>query len=169
MSATKMAERRLVLRVLARWETLCDRGALPKPDDVGPSVFGDDWDWCSLWVLSHPYDQSENAFIGEALSNLNGTSVVDQACDVRHGTLVGEALNQLGTVITSRAPVCFGGEAQQNNGILYYRYIILPLSTDNIIVDHALIAANGRVFKVDRNNVDDQTDGSRAGEQHDRL
>ena len=144
-------ERRLVLRLLAHWRTLCDDRDYPSFFDLDPAAIPDMWRNC--FVLEIFEDDSEPRFraAGEALAAQVDFSLIDQPISVvPENTLPGVATSFLDEVLSKGVPISRGDEFFKDDGTkVLYRSILLPMSDDGETINGILGAVNCREILED--------------------
>ena len=144
-------ERRLVLRLLAHWRSLCEEKKFPSFADVVPDEIPDIWPFS--FVLEVLDDHQEPVFraVGDELAafarvSLTGRYVADAPAD----TLPGVAIAYVDEVLAKAVPISRGGEFHKVNGTkVLYRSILLPMSDDGETISGILGAANCREIEED--------------------
>ena len=139
-------ERRLVLRLLAHWRTLCDDRDYPSFFDLDPAAIPEMWKNC--FVLEIFEDGSEPRFraAGETLAAEVDFSLIDQPLSVvPEKTLPGVATSFLDEVLNKGVPISRGDEFFKDDGTkVLYRSILLPMSDDGETINGILGAVNCR-------------------------
>jgi hypothetical protein len=137
-------DRRLVMRVLAQWQTLAAGRGMPRRSQIDPRRFGLDWGSCLLIDVDPEPQHSRLAFIGERLRDPTGPAFERQRLDeCLEDTLLYSATAEIERVVAERAPVAEGVATHEGAAVLY-RSILLPLSEDGRRIDGVLGAANCR-------------------------
>jgi hypothetical protein len=138
-------ERRLVLRVLNRWqERRGERTFLPR-HEAGPGLFGPDWPSCFVLDLADPHDPGFIE-IGEAYRRDHDCAAWRRVSDCRPGTLLRHATEFFPQVLLKRIPISIGGAGQHGGSAILFRAILLPLSGPGGGLDAMLGAANYRAI-----------------------
>jgi len=139
-------ERRLVLRLLGYWRSLCDDRKFPSFADVDPTAIPDIW--ANSFVLEVKDDDSEPVFraVGDELAASISTSLIGRRMsDTPIDTLPGVSITYVDEVLDKEVPISRGGEFLKPDGTtVLYRSIILPMSDDGETVSGLLGAANCR-------------------------
>ncbi len=139
-------DRRLVSRVLRRWEEIAAGRQLPSKHDIRPWMVGNDWANCVLVRLAAAPGEWFFAVVGDKLSPspqrmLAGEPIA--ACP--DDTLLGLMLSFLPRVLSSRMHFTIeGATSVLAGGPILYRCVLLPLSDDGNQIDAVLGAANYR-------------------------
>jgi hypothetical protein len=140
----RMEDRRLVMRVLARWRAIAGGRGLPRRSQIDPRRFGQDWANCLLVDVDPLPRHSRLAFVGERLRDPTGPAFDRQRLDeCLENTLLHSATAQIDRVVAEREPVAEGVSTHVGAPVLY-RSILLPLSEDGRWIDGVLGAANCR-------------------------
>jgi hypothetical protein len=139
-----MEDRRLVMRVMAQWQTLAGGRGMPRRSQIDPRRFGADWGNCLLIDVDPAPAQSRLAFVGERLRDPTGPAFDRQRLEeCLEDTLIYSATADIERVVAERAPVGEGVATHVGTAVLY-RSILLPLSEDGRRIDGILGAANCR-------------------------
>lgn len=142
-------EQRLILRVLARYRSLCGEAALPRRAQIDPRLFGSDWRNCLLIDIDPQLECSRFAFVGDGLRDPSWPTLERQSlADCGEGTLLALATGSLGRVLAKGVPVSSGGVGTHNGIPIVYRCILLPLAENQGRIDGVLGAANYREIPV---------------------
>jgi hypothetical protein len=136
-------ERRLVLRVLNRWEERRGARAFLPQREADPSLFGEDWPSCLLLDLARPGDPGFR-YIGAALRRGHGGADWHSVSQCPEGTLLRHMTEFYPQVLDRRIPVSVGGAGRHQERDILFRAILLPLSEDGGRIDFLLGAANCR-------------------------
>jgi hypothetical protein len=136
-------ERRLVLRVLRRWETL--RGARPFPvrETIDAAAMGDAWPWCFVLDLDG-IDGPHFVHVGDALEATSWNPPVRKLSACPDGTLLKMATAYFPRIVDKRIPISIGASGQHLGRTILFRAILLPLSRTGMRIDALLGAANFR-------------------------
>jgi hypothetical protein len=138
-------DRRLTMRVLARWRSLGRGHAFPRRSQIDPQFFGPDWSSCVLIDVDPLTDNSRLAFVGDALRDPAWPPFERQRiAECLNDTLLQLATSKIPMVIARSAPIGFGGPATHNEVPILYRCILLPLSEGGNAIDGILGAVNYR-------------------------
>lgn len=140
----KYDERRLVMRMLARWTDIKGDRALPALSDFDPQAIGEDWRCCAVVAIGADRGSSRLSHVGADLALEGDPANGKEIREIPANTLLGAAAANLDWVLDRKVPLSLGGEMITPNGPFLYRYILLPLSADGARPDHVLIVANGR-------------------------
>jgi hypothetical protein len=147
----QVIDRRLVKRILARWQEIADEGQFPRRSQIGPHVFGEDWAHCFIVDLDPTLNRSRLSFIGETIRDPAWPSGVEQrVADCQDGTLLKFAVTRIPALLKRRAPINFGGYEVHGEGHIVYRSILLPLAEDGKTIDGVLAAISHREAAADR-------------------
>jgi hypothetical protein len=139
-------DRRLVSRVLRRWEEMAADRCVPSKHDIRPWLVGNDWAHCVLIRFAPMLGQWIFAVVGDKLlpsasQMLAGDPIADCPAD----TLLGLMLSFLPRVTDSGTYFMVeGATSVLVEGPILYRSILLPLSDNGRDVDAVLCAANYR-------------------------
>jgi hypothetical protein len=137
-------DRRLVMRVLARWRALAGQGGLPRRSQIDPRQFGADWSHCLMLDVDPDPRASRFAYVGESLRDPTWPTFERQCVgECAEETLLYTATSYLPRVITEREPLLEGVGVHVGELVLY-RSILLPLSENGSRIDGVLGAANYR-------------------------
>jgi hypothetical protein len=139
-------DRRLVMRVLARWRSLARDGRrYPRRSQLDPQLFGQDWSNCLLIDVDPLTEHSRLAYVGDALRDPAWPPFERQRIsECLNDTLLQLATAKIPVVIAQGAPIGFGGPAMHNDTPMLYRCILLPLSEGGEDIDGILGAVNYR-------------------------
>jgi hypothetical protein len=142
----KGLERRLVLRLLGYWRSICGDRSFPSFAEVDPAAIPDMWPHC--FVLEVVGQESDPVFrhVGVDLASHSDVLLAGRRLsDVPSNTLAAHAVSYAQAVIAKRVPVSRGGEFNRDGNIrVLYRSIILPMSDDGETVSGLFGAANCR-------------------------
>ena len=144
-------ERRLVLRLLAHWRSICDDDSFPSFTRIVPDHIPDMWPSSFvLEVMEAPEDPIFRA-VGAEIASYSETSLVGRrVSDVEKATVPEFAVAYFDEVLTKRVPISRGGEFFKADGTkVLYRSILLPMSDDGETVSGLLGAANCREVRED--------------------
>jgi hypothetical protein len=142
-------ERRLVLRVLRRWEELRGVRSFPVREEIVSGTMGDDWPCCFLLDLDGA-GGPEFHHVGDALEASSWNPPVRKLSECPDGTLLKMATAFHPRIIDKRIPISIGASGQHNGRTILFRAIMLPLSHDSVRIDALLGAANFRETVGDR-------------------
>jgi len=138
-------ERRLTDRMTAKWSAITNGTRMPRPCEITPEAFGDDWKLCVFVELDPVLWRSRLTYVGESLRNRDRTRGTPQVLnDYHESSLVRLTAAKIPMTIVKRCPIVFGGVAPHGAKVMLYRAILLPVSADNDRVDHVLGAVNYR-------------------------
>lgn len=147
-------DRRLTNRIMAKWFAISAEPRMPRPGEITEAAFGADWSRCVLIALEPVLWRSRLVYVGETLRNRDRTAGVPQILnDYEEASLVRLAAAKIPVLLERRAPMIFGGYAPRGPGVILYRAILLPVSSDNQRIDHALGAINFRSVSVTEDDV----------------
>lgn len=139
-------ERRLVLRLLAHWRSLCGEQNFPSFSAVDPTEMSDMWSHC--FVIEIFEDDSEPVFraLGDDLAATVDYSLIGQGITAaQECSLPGVAITFLPEVLRKGVPVSRGDEFFKPDGTkVLYRSILLPMSDDGDSISGILGAVNCR-------------------------
>jgi hypothetical protein len=138
-------DRRLTMRVLARWRALAEGRRFPRRSQLDPQLFGQDWSNCLLIDVDPRMEQSRLAFVGDDLRDPAWPHFERQRiAECLTDTLLQLATSKIPEVLARAAPVGFGGPATYNEAPILYRAILLPLSEGGQEIDGMLGAVSYR-------------------------
>jgi hypothetical protein len=141
----QVIDRRLVKRVLARWQDMVEEGRFPRRSQIVPDMFGEDWANCFIVDIDPDLGRSRLAFVGETIRDPAWASVDGKSIgDCGDGTVIRLAVTRIPSLLKRRAPINFGGYAMHAEGHISYRSILLPLAEDGQTIDGVLAAINYR-------------------------
>jgi hypothetical protein len=147
-------DRRLTNRIMAKWSAISAEPRMPRPGEITESAFGADWSSCVLIALEPVLWRSRLVYVGDTLRNRDRTAGIPQILnDYQEGSLVRLAAAKIPALLERRAPMIFGGYAPRGREVILYRAILLPVSSDNQRIDHALGAINFRAVSVNEDDV----------------
>ena len=139
-------ERRLVLRLLGHWRTLCGDRKRPAFSDIDPTAIPDLWPHSFLLEI----DETEGGHVFRAvgdkidkytIGSLTGMRVTDAPTDA----LPGIALAYIDEVLKKGVPISRGGEFYKPNGTkVLFRSVLLPIGENENAICGILGAANCR-------------------------
>ena len=141
-----MLDRRLTMRILARWRNLAQGRRFPRRAQLDPMLFGQDWASCFLVdVDPRNTDHSRISFVGDALRDPAWPTFERQRIsECLNDTLLQLATSKIVEVVARAAPIGFGGPALHNETPILYRSILLPLSEGGEEIDGILGAVSYR-------------------------
>ncbi len=146
----QIREKRLVLRVLERWRSLCEGDALPRRAQIDPRLFGKDWTHCVLIDIDPKLERSRFAFVGDALRDPNWPALERQSlAECQENTLLHAATSYAARVIAKGVPISTGGVGMHEGAPVVYRSILMPLSEGSGRIDGLLGAVNCREIPVE--------------------
>lgn len=131
-------ERRLVSRVLRHWKDIAYRGRLPRRDEIGPWLQGEDGANCLLVAVESPIELSHFAVVG--------VNLAIALCP--NDTLAGVLLSQVPRVVWARHGLMIEGVATLRKMGIVYRAVLLPLSENAALIDYVLGATNHRALRA---------------------
>jgi hypothetical protein len=137
-------DRRLTDRVLLRWTAITGDKRLPRYAEITPAVFGDDWRSCALIKLAPELTASQLLHLGDEVPIPEGTTGSKVLGDFAEDSLVRQAADIIPAVIAMPAPITDGGAREAGANLILYRSVVLPISEDNRVVDHVLLAISYR-------------------------
>jgi hypothetical protein len=139
-------ERRLVLRLLSHWRTLCDDRDYPSFFDLDPSAIPDMWKNCFVLEIFEDGSEPRYRAMGEALTAQVDFSLKDQLISMSpEKSLPAVAVSFLKEVLAKGVPISRGDEYLKDDGTkVLYRSILLPMSDDGDTVNGILGAVNCR-------------------------
>ncbi len=139
-------ERRLVLRLLGHWRTLCGDRKLPAYSDFNPTAIPDIWPHSFLLEI----DETEGGHVFRALGDQidkysSGSLVGMRVADAPTDALPGMALAYIDEVLEKGVPISRGGEFTKPNGTrVLFRSVLLPIGENANTICGILGAANCR-------------------------
>lgn len=139
-------ERRLVLRLLAHWRTLCEEKRFPTFADVDPEEISDIWPFSFVLEVLEGRDEPVFRAIGGELAAFTDFPLTGRhVSDAPVHTLPGVAISYVDEMLEKRVPISRGGEFFKKDGTkVLYRSILLPMSDDGETISGILGAANCR-------------------------
>ncbi len=143
MTPMRLNDRRLVLRMLEYWSRVRAERDFPSVKDIDPAEIADDWSNCLLVEVGFDSDLPTFRYVGQDLSIPEWAEAAGHAiaeCPVK--TLLRIATSYIPKVLERRAPESVDGQTVVRDGMIMYRSILLPLSTDGVRIDTILGAAN---------------------------
>lgn len=146
MDDTWKAERRLVLRLLRYWEMVRGARSWPAPGDIDPAALAADWDDCMMIDLGDPAAGPVFRHVGARLhADAWPLAAGSAVADAPKGSLLRPATGFVAMVTERKAPVSIGGQYESaDNGVVLYRAILMPLSSDGLSIDTVFGGANRR-------------------------
>lgn len=150
MSSVTGIERRMVLQIIAHWDTLRQERRFPTPEELDPAVppLKDFWQDCFMALVAEPADRCTFEFVGANV--LQHSHLADdwhrQAArtfgDSPDGTLLSHAVSYAGQVLAKSVPISRGDSYTEGDLLVRYRSILLPMSSDGTRVDRLFGAVN---------------------------
>jgi hypothetical protein len=139
-------ERRMVLRLLGHWRTLCGAQTLPAISDIDPTAIPDIWPHSFLLDIDGANGGHVFRALGDQIdNNPTGSLVGKLVSDAPTDALPGIALAYIDEVLKKGVPISRGGEFSKPNGTrVLYRSVLLPLGQDENTICGILGAANCR-------------------------
>ncbi len=139
-------ERRMVLRLLARWRQWQDDDDFSSFSCVDPEEIEDMWPYCFVLDFLGYEEDLVVRMVGDALADYMPYDVVNnRLSDLPAGTLVEHAAAYYPEILHRGVPISRGGEFKKYDGKkVLYRSIILPMSDDGRTISGLLGAANCR-------------------------
>jgi len=138
-------EKRLVTRVLDYWrETAMDR-RFPHLDQIDAAVIGDDWINCALIKFAPKIEELLFVVVGDNLLPPQHAVLDDRpvsACP--HACVLRVMMNYLPRFHPNGGPLAVSGTCQHGGAPVLFRGVLLPLSDDDVHIDHVLTAASFR-------------------------
>jgi hypothetical protein len=142
----KGMERRLVLRLLAHWRTLCDDRDYPSFFDLEPAAIPEMWENSFVLEIFSDGDEPRFRAMGDVLASRVDFSLIDQPISMApEKSLPGVAISFLEEVLRKGVPISRGDEFCKDDGTrVLYRSILLPMSDDGDTINGILGAVNCR-------------------------
>ena len=139
-------ERRLVLRLLAHWRTLCNDRDYPSFFEVDPAAIPQMWDDCFVLEIFEDGDEPRYRAMGETLSTYVDSPLIDLPISMApDNSLPGVAVSFLDEVLKKGVPISRGDEFYKDDGTkVLFRSILLPVSDDGVTISGILGAVNCR-------------------------
>ena len=139
-------ERRLVLRLLAHWRTLCDDREYPSFFDLDPTAIPDMWANCFVLEIFDDGNEPRYRAMGEALAAHVDFSLIDRPISmIPEKSLPGVAISFLEEMLRKGVPISRGDEYFKDDGTrVLFRSILLPMSDDGDTINGILGAVNCR-------------------------
>ena len=133
-------ERRLVWRILRRWQEIRGSGRFPRRDEIDLWLQGDDGPNCLLIAVESPIELSHFVMVG--------VNLAIALCPT--DTLAGLILSRAPRVVSARRGLMIEGGAALRKVNIAFRGILLPISEDGgAAIGHVLGAANYRSLPDD--------------------
>jgi hypothetical protein len=132
-------ERRLVWRILRRWQEIRGSGRFPRRDEIDLWLQGDDGPNCLLIAVESPIELSHFVVVG--------VNLAIALCPT--DTLAGLILSQAPRGFLGTGGLMIEGGAALRKVNIAFRAVLPPISEDGTAVDHVLGAANYRLLPND--------------------
>lgn len=139
-------ERRLVLRLLDHWRSVCGDDGIPSLGAVDAIATGELWPHCFVLAVDDTGLAPTFQRVGGAFESLSDRPLAGAPLsDIPRNILAEHATFFFDEVLRKRAPVTRGGVYADANGVTtLYRSILLPLSANGRRIGAILGAANCR-------------------------
>ena len=139
-------ERRLVLRLLAHWRSLCGERSMPSFSDVDPDAIPDMWPHSFVLELDGKEGGPVFRAMGDEFDKCTTNSLIGKRiADAPSDSLPGMALVYIDEVLQKGVPISRGGEFCKPDGVrVLYRSVLLPMSDNDETISGILGAANCR-------------------------
>lgn len=139
-------ERRLVLRLLAHWRTLCDDRDYPSFFDLDPSAIPEMWENCFVLEIFKDEDEPRYRAMGAGLAaHVDFSLIGEPISKAPDKSLLGVAISFLDEVLRKGVPISRGDDFFKGDGTkVLFRSILLPMSDDGDTVNGILGAVNYR-------------------------
>lgn len=139
-------ERRLVLRLLGHWRTLCGDQNLPALSDIDPTAIPDIWPHSFLIEIDGVRGNHVFQALGDRIDNCSTGSLVGRRItDAAPGTLSSLAVAYIDEVLRKGVPISRGGEFSNPDGTkVLFRSILLPIGENEHTISAILGATNCR-------------------------
>src|SRR3546814_5649932 len=112
-----ISERRLVLRMLARWSDLKEERTFPAAAEMDSAAVGEDWRFCALLALQEDLAASRFLHVGSALDPVRADGADLTVAGLPSNTLLGAAAASLDWMLRRRVPLSLGGELDTGRGL----------------------------------------------------
>ena len=139
-------ERRLVLRLLGHWRTLCGDRKMPAFSDLDPSTIPEMWPHSFVLEVDQTGEGQVFRALGDQIAKYSTETLVGmRVCDAPDNTLPAMALAYIDEVLEKGVPISRGGEFAKPDGTkVLFRSVLLPMSDDGTTICGILGAANCR-------------------------
>jgi hypothetical protein len=139
-------ERRLVLRLLGHWRTLCGDRNLPALSDIDPTAIPDIWPHSFLIEIDGTRGDHVFKALGDRIDNYSAGSLVGRrVTDAPADALSGLAVGYIDEVLKKGVPISRGGEFSNPDGTrVLFRSVLLPIGENENTISGILGAANCR-------------------------
>lgn len=137
-------DRRLTRRVLSKWIAITEERRLPRRAEVSAEAFGDDWSACAVLKLAPEFSKSQFVYLGDQLSFTGNIGMARVFGDVADDPIFQRVGRIVLAVVSTPFPIDLDGVCVTGNQVRLFRSLALPLSEDNRVVDHVLIAISHR-------------------------
>ena len=139
-------ERRLVLRLLWHWRSLCGERKLPVISDVDPTAIPDIWPHSFLLEIDGTEGRHIFKALGDQIGKISTGSLVGmRVTDAPVDALPSLAVAYIDEVLEKGVPISRGGEFAKPDGTrVLYRSVLLPVGEDENTISGILGAANCR-------------------------
>ena len=142
--STSAVDRRLIVRVHEVWKRTA-AGLPPRRSQVDPREYGSDWANCAMIDLDPVPARSRFAHVGDNLRDPTWPVFDRQAIsECLEGSVLELITRHIPRLAVKKRPLSFGGSALHNDGNVYYRTTLLPLSENGERVDGILAAVTYR-------------------------
>ena len=143
------ADRRLIVRVHEVWKRTA-AGAPPRRSQIDPREYGSDWTNCAMIDLDPVPARSRFAHVGDNLRDptwpVFDRQVISECLE---GSVLELITRHIPRLAVKKRPLSFGGSAVHNDGNVFYRTTLLPLSENGERVDGILAAVTYREAGAD--------------------
>ena len=139
-------ERRLVLRLLGHWRSLCGDRGMPALPDLDPAAIPEIWPHSFVVQIDQAGGAHTFQAVGDQIEIASSQTLAGkQVTEADPNALSGIALAYLDEVLKKGVPVSRGGEfTTQTGSRVLYRSVLVPLSDDGTTISGILGAANCR-------------------------
>lgn len=142
--------RRLTDRVLGKWIAITEERRLPRRAEVSAEAFGNDWSACAVLKLASEFSKSQFVHLGDQLPLTGKMGMARLFGDVADDPLFQRVGRIVLAVISTPFPTDLDGAYITGNQARLFRCLGLPISEDNRVVDHVLIAISHRDVPLEK-------------------
>jgi len=149
-------ERRMQVRAYNHWAGLLDNRNFPSVEDLDPENLPDFGPHSVLLDFTCGVDNPAIQFLGGALAQECGaTGPIKHLDDVPSRSLLSRITDHYMQILANQAPIGFEAEfVNQRGGVILYRGILLPFSSDDDTIDFILGVINWKEL-ADQKTTDD--------------
>ena len=95
--------------------------------------------------------------LGNDIPSPQNAAIPEVVKDFAEDTLLQRAVTKVPAVISKAGPITFGGVCGIGGDISLFRSILLPVSKDNKVIDHVLVAISYRDVTLEEGSLDRPT------------